>query len=77
MTFGSRCSAGLSPLVERSLNAMVNLVFADDEGRLVVADVAVKTFSSSGWSWFMRPIALVIDAPFSDGWAFPSSIQNV
>ena len=42
--FGSRCGAGVSLLVGRSLNANVNLVFAGDEGRLVVADIAVKTF---------------------------------
>ena len=42
--FGSRCGAGISLLVGRSLNANVNLVFAGDEGRLVVADIAVKTF---------------------------------
>ena len=42
--FGSRCSAEVSLLVGPSLNAIVNLVFADDGGRLVVADVAVKSF---------------------------------
>ena len=42
--FGSRCSAGVSLLVGRSLDTIVNLVFADDRGRLIVADVAVKTF---------------------------------
>ena len=42
--FGSRCGAGISLLAGRSLNANVNIVFAGDEGRLVVADVAVKTF---------------------------------
>ena len=42
--FGSRCSAGVSLLVGRSLDVIVNLVFADDGGRLIVADVAVKTF---------------------------------
>ena len=42
--FGSRCGAGISLLVGRSLNANVNLFFAGDEGRLVVADIAVKTF---------------------------------
>ena len=43
-TFGSHCSADVSLLVGRSLNTNVNLVFACDEGRLVVADIAVKTF---------------------------------
>ena len=42
--FGSRCGAGVSQLVGRSLNANVNVVFAGDEGWLVVADIAVKTF---------------------------------
>ena len=41
---GSRCSAGISLLVGRSLNAIVNLDFADDRDGLVVADVAVKNF---------------------------------
>ena len=42
--FGSRCSAGVSLLVGRSLDTIVTLVFAGDGGRLVVADAAVKTF---------------------------------
>ena len=42
--FGSHCSAGVSLLVGCSLNAIVSLVFADDGGRLVVADIAVKSF---------------------------------
>ena len=42
--FGSCVSAGVSLLVGRSLDAIVNLVFAGDGGRLIVADVAVKTF---------------------------------
>ena len=42
--FSSRCSAGVSLLVGHSHDAIVNLVFADDGGRLNVADVAVKTF---------------------------------
>ena len=42
--FGSRCVARVSLLVGLSLNANVNLVFAGDEGWLVVADIAVKTF---------------------------------
>ena len=41
---GSRASAGVSLLVERSLDADVDVVFAGDGGRLVVADVAVKSF---------------------------------
>ena len=42
--FGSRCSAEVSLLVGCSLDAIVNLVFADDGGWLIVADVAMKTF---------------------------------
>ena len=42
--FGSRISAGVSLLVGRSLDAIVNVVVAGDGGRLLVADVAVKTF---------------------------------
>ena len=42
--FGSRWGTGVSLLVGPSLDAIVNLVFASDGGRLVVADVAVKTF---------------------------------
>ena len=41
---GSRVSAGVSLLVGRSLDADVDVVFAGDGGRLVVADVAVKSF---------------------------------
>ena len=42
--YGSRSSAGVSRLVGRSLDANVDVVFAGDGGRLVVADVAVKSF---------------------------------
>ena len=42
--YGSRSSIGISLLVGRSLNADQNLVFVDDKSRLVVADVAVKSF---------------------------------
>ncbi len=42
--FGSRCSAGVSQLVRCSLNAIVRLILVDDGDRLVVADVAVKSF---------------------------------
>ena len=41
--YGSRTNAGVSLLVGRSLDADVD-VFAGDRGRLVVADVAVKSF---------------------------------
>ena len=43
--FGSRFGAGVSLLVGSSLVAIVNVVFAGDGGRLLVADVAVKTSS--------------------------------
>ena len=42
--YSSRSSAGISLLVGRSLGADVDVVFAGDRGRLVVADVAVKSF---------------------------------
>ena len=42
--YGSCSSARVSLLVERNLDADVDVVFAGDGGRLVVADVAVKSF---------------------------------
>ena len=42
--YGSRTSVGVSLIVGRSLHADVDVVFAGDGGRLVVADVAVKSF---------------------------------
>ena len=42
--YGSRSSAGVSLLDGRSLDADVNVVFAGNGGRLVVADVTVKSF---------------------------------
>ena len=44
LAFGSRSTAGISLLVGRSLNAIVNLVFTDDGGWLVVSIVAAKSF---------------------------------
>ena len=41
---GSRSSAGVSLLVGCSLDADVDVVFAGDGGRLVVADVSVKSY---------------------------------
>ena len=73
--FGSHCSAGVSLLVGRSLNAMVNFVFAGDGGRLVVADVAIKCFEFRV-SRFMRPIVLTRDAPFPDGWSRSLTFRN-
>ena len=42
--YSSRSSSGVCSLVGRSLDADVDVVFEGDEGRLVVADVAVKIF---------------------------------
>ena len=42
--YGRRTSVGVSLLVGRSLDADVDVVFSGDGGRLVVADVAVKSF---------------------------------
>ena len=42
--YSSSASAGVSLLVGHSLDADVDVVFAGDEGRLVVVDVAVKSF---------------------------------
>ena len=42
--FGSHLSAGVSLLVGHSLDAIVDVVFAGDGGRLLVADVTMKTF---------------------------------
>ena len=43
-SFQRLAAAVASLLVRRSLNANVNVLFVGDEGRLVVADIAVKTF---------------------------------
>ena len=42
--FSSCCSTGVSQLVGHSLNVIVNLDFADDGGRLFVADVTIRNF---------------------------------
>ena len=42
--FGSHLSAGVSLRIGCSLGAIVNVVFAGDGDRLVVADVAAKTY---------------------------------
>ena len=42
--FGSCCGAGVSLPVGCSLNTNVNIAFAGDESRLVMTDIAVKTF---------------------------------
>ena len=43
--FSNHCSTGVSLLIECSFDAFVNLVFANDRGRLIVADAAVKSFT--------------------------------
>ena len=42
--YGSRTSVGVSLLIGRIFDADVDVDFAGDGGRLVVADVAVKRF---------------------------------
>ena len=39
--FGSHFSTGVFQLVRHSLHVIVNLIFADDRGHLVVADVGL------------------------------------
>ena len=43
-SFQHSAAAAVSPLVRRNLNTTVNLVFEDDWGWLIVADVAIKSF---------------------------------
>ena len=74
--FVSHCSAEVSLLVGRNLNAVINLVFTDDGRRLVVADVAVKSFEFRR-SRFMRPIALARNAPFPTAGAVPRRFETV
>ena len=75
--YGSRASAGVSLLVGRSLDADVDVVFAGDGGRLVVAD---ETFhgkvSSFVWLRFMRPISLRRGFPFFVGWRRSWTIRS-
>ena len=68
--YGSRASAWVSLLVGRSLDADVDVVFAGDGGRLVEADVAVKSFK------FMRPMALWRGFPFFVGWCRSWTIRS-
>ena len=44
LSFIQHSAAAVSLLVGRSLDAIVNVVFAGDKGRLLVADIDVKTF---------------------------------
>ena len=65
--FDSRLSAGVSLLVGRSLDATVNVVFAGDGGRLLVADVAVKTFEFRIAAVY-APNSAAERRPSFDGW---------
>ena len=42
--YGGPSSRGVSLLVKRSLNAVTDIVFAGAGGRLIVADVAVRSY---------------------------------
>ena len=53
---------GVSLLIGRSLNADVNLFFAEDGDRLVVADIAVKGFEFSVVAVY-APISPFLDDP--------------
>ena len=64
--YGSRTSVGVSLLVGLSLNADVDVIFAGDGGRLVVADVAVKSFKFRLWRGF----------PFFVGWRHTWTIRS-
>ena len=55
--YGSRSSIGVSLLIEHSHNADVNFVLAEDGGRLVVADVAVKCFEFQVATFYAPNIA--------------------
>ena len=65
--YDSRSNAGVSLLVGHSLDADVNVVFAGDGGRLVVGDVAVKSFKFR-WLQFMHSIPLWRGFLFFVGW---------
>ena len=72
--YDSRHSTGFSLLVGRSLDADVNVVFAGDGGRLIVADVAVKSIK-------IRVVAVVPyiaaeGTSFFDGWHHSPTIRN-
>ena len=69
LAFGSRCGAGVSLLVGLRLNANVNLVFAGNEGQLVVADIAVKTFKFWVVVVYAPNIAGERDAPSFGSWS--------
>ena len=64
--YGRSTSVGVSLLVGRSFDADVDVVFAGDGGRLVVAGVALKV-SSFAWLWFMHRNSLRRGLPFFVG----------
>ena len=55
--YSSYSSVGVSLLIRHSLNADVSLILADDGGRMVVADVAVKSFKFSVAAVYVPNIA--------------------
>ena len=73
--YGCRISVGVSLLVGPSLNADVNLVFANDGGRLVVGEVAVKSFEF--WvTAVYAPNIKAVRISFFDGWCRSAIIGN-
>ena len=61
--YGNRNSAVVSLLVGHSLDADLNVVFAGDGDRLIVADVAIKSFKYRVAPVY-TPISLVRELPF-------------
>ena len=77
--FGSRLGAGISLLVGRSHDAIVNVVFSGDGGRLLVADVAVKTFEIRTKTKVCGSVLGGVAIPFqgpSDGVTDPSACSE-
>ena len=62
--FDSHCGAEFSLLVGRSLDWIVNLVFASNGSRLLEADVAVKIFDFRKAAVYAPNIATLF-APFT------------
>ena len=73
--YGSRTSVGVCLLVERSLDADINVVFAGDWGRLIVADVVVKSFEFRLVVVYAPNIAAE-RASFFVGWRRSWTIRN-
>ena len=75
--YGSRSSAGVSLLVERSFDADVDVVFAGDgTGTDWFRPMLPLKVSSSGCLWFMSPISLRRGFPFFVGWRRSWMIQS-